>query len=208
MNQNEPIDRMWRVYETIRDMLRDRGYDDKLIAGKNVTNYDQFKKEFVTCGKIEKQNMNLICKKMTKGQDLMMVCFMVDESININHIKRVYQRMKMHQILNCIIVYPKIITISTKKHLDKDPTMNIEQFVETDLVINITKHVLMPKYEVLSPEEKYDFLKSTRILESQLPRIMYTDPVSKYFGIKRGDILKIIRKSETSGIYIMYRICN
>ena len=54
---------------------------------------------------------------------------------------------------------------------------------------------------------KKELLKSTNILESQLPRISMHDPVARYYGLLREDIIKIIRKSETAGEYVTYRIC-
>ena len=41
---------------------------------------------------------------------------------------------------------------------------------------------------------------------TQLPLITKDDPVCKYHGGKRNDIFKIINNSETSGIYISYRL--
>lgn len=35
----------------------------------------------------------------------------------------------------------------------------LEEFSESDLLVNITRHILVPKHEVLSPEEKKALLE-------------------------------------------------
>ncbi|KRX11178.1 RNA polymerase, subunit H/Rpb5 C-terminal [Pseudocohnilembus persalinus] len=83
----------------------------------------------------------------------------------------------------------------------------LEIFDEKNLVYNITKHTLVPKHQPLNSKEKSDLLAKYKIKENQLPKILINDPVSKYFGMRRGDVFKIIRTSETAGKYITYRIC-
>uniref|UniRef100_A0A8D3ANB1 DNA-directed RNA polymerases I, II, and III subunit RPABC1 n=1 Tax=Scophthalmus maximus TaxID=52904 RepID=A0A8D3ANB1_SCOMX len=70
---------------------------------------------------------------------------------------------------------------------------------------NITRAIIVvqmgmtPSAKQLVPEHIYP-------LNHQLPRIQAGDPVARYFGLKRGQVVKIIRPSETAGRYITYRL--
>ncbi|RLF09430.1 MAG: DNA-directed RNA polymerase subunit H [Thermoprotei archaeon] len=69
----------------------------------------------------------------------------------------------------------------------------------------ILDHQLVPRHEVLSPEEKRALLAELKIKPEQLPWIRESDPVIKLIGAKRGDIVRVIRKSPTAGESIAYR---
>jgi len=71
---------------------------------------------------------------------------------------------------------------------------------------NILNHVLVPKHKILSEEEKEKLLTELNISPKQLPKISVNDPAAKAIGAKVGDIVKIIRKSQTAGTAIYYRL--
>lgn len=70
----------------------------------------------------------------------------------------------------------------------------------------ILEHELVPKHEILQKEDADNVLKSLGITADKLPKITDSDPVVKAIGAKRGNVLKILRKSPTAGETIYYRV--
>ncbi len=106
-----------------------------------------------------------------------------------------------------VIVREKITTVNIKtiNEINKD----IQIFEMKELQFNITKHVMVPKHELINNESDIaDIVTRFNIKsKSQLPFILKTDPVARYMNAKPGNVVKIIRFSPTSGEYILYRCC-
>jgi DNA-directed RNA polymerase subunit H len=64
---------------------------------------------------------------------------------------------------------------------------------------------LVPMHEILNVKEKEQLLAQYKIHPYQMPQIKANDPAVKAIGAKPGDVLKIIRKSQTAGEHIAYR---
>jgi len=79
--------------------------------------------------------------------------------------------------------------------------MSMKQIVE----LNKDKEgTALNEYE-LAKFFREELLVQYRIQPYQLPQIKSSDPAVKAIGAKPGDILRIIRKSQTAGTHIAYR---
>ena len=78
--------------------------------------------------------------------------------------------------------------------MDMAPKYILEQFMEAELMVNITEHELVPEHVVMSPEDKKELLQRYKLKEHQLPRIQQSDPVVRYFGLKRGQVGEGVRE--------------
>lgn len=70
----------------------------------------------------------------------------------------------------------------------------------------VEDHFLVPKHEILPEEEASALLVKLGTKRNQLPRLTAADPVVESIGGKRGDVIKISRKSLTAGKSIYYRL--
>lgn len=72
--------------------------------------------------------------------------------------------------------------------------------------LEIEKHNFVPKHILLTEKQKEEFFKKFKVSIIDLPRILSSDPVVKSIGAKAGDVIKIIRKSQTAGEVTYYRV--
>jgi DNA-directed RNA polymerase subunit H len=71
---------------------------------------------------------------------------------------------------------------------------------------DIMRHRLVPLHEIISEKEQEELFKRYNIKQDQLPRILDTDPVAIAIGAKPGQIVKIVRKSQTAKRAVAYRL--
>lgn len=131
------------------------------------------------------------------------------DKVGVKPIKTYCQRMKEQNVMRAIIVVKVNLTPFAKTAIKElsQRAYRVEYFRDAELLIDITEHRLVPEHVVLSAQEKHELLKRYGLKPSQLPKIQIHDPVARYLGLSHGQVVKIVRPSETAGRYITYRIC-
>lgn len=134
--------------------------------------------------------------------------FLPDSNVGIKQMRNFAQYLSQNSFHTGILVTNVNITPAALKIIPAVASeTKIECFLEQDLLVNITHHELVPKHVLLSREERAKLLERYRLKDTQLPRIQLSDPIARYLGLRRGQVVKIIRKSETAGRYASYRLC-
>ena len=104
-----------------------------------------------------------------------------------------------------IIVLLNEISNTVSNSLIKKKLKNLEIFKYDELKINITKHQIMPKFEILTEEEETKLFERNKFTKKELPSILVSDPICKYYNADVGTIFKILRKSPSIGISVEYK---
>jgi DNA-directed RNA polymerase subunit H len=72
-------------------------------------------------------------------------------------------------------------------------------------VLKISDHIYQPKHEILLKTQAEEVLKKYNTKPSQLPYILQSDKGIEDIEPRPGDIIKITRRSPTSGESVYYR---
>lgn len=84
----------------------------------------------------------------------------------------------------------------------------LQYFHVKNLLFNPTKHELVPRHTKLSNDEVIAIMEKYLIKgKAQMPYILHSDVIAKWMGLKQGDVVKIDRYNENSGVSYYYRVC-
>lgn len=199
--------RFCKIRGTLYEMLRDRGY----AAIKNEVEEGEAGAEF-----------NVLLKRYTETDSVILLFYRVRNPLDpiyvefngrnkpycTRRLQAFAERMQRDEVNRAILILGLGLTPYAKKGIENlhMGRLRIEVFLEKELLFNITRHVLQPKFEVLDTARKRVVLSHYNAKAWELPRMQKCDPVARYYGLNLGQVVKITRHSETAGVYVTYRI--
>ncbi|CAM9945394.1 unnamed protein product [Heterosigma akashiwo] len=201
---NPETSKIFRVRKTCLKMLAKRGY----LVGEDHLNMttEEFRSKYGESP--SRESLTILVEKENDPTDQLFVFFAEDEKVGVKPIKTYCERMKEENVTKAIMVVRGGITPFAKQALQEMAhRYKIEHFKDNELIVDITEHQLVPEHVVMTNDEKKELLKRYKLKETQLPRIQVSDPVARYFGLARGQVVEITRPSETAGRYVTYRLC-
>lgn len=130
-----------------------------------------------------------------------LMCVFVTDILKFNNVRaqEYIGMMNDMEIEHSIIVYKNSVTSAVKNIKQNFQGMRIELFSQEELQYNITTHRYQPKFELLSSKDSERFRK---IYDTKFPIMLKSDPIARFYGYQKGDVVKITRKNG----YVMYRM--
>lgn len=150
----------------------------------------------------EEKSGLIILRLHKDGQKILMHVILGKKTIGIAYVRELKEQVVEEEAERGIIVGDGKYTYSARSNA---PEMDIELIPPNIPTFDIFEHILVPRHEILSMEEREKIIEKYHAEAYQFPWIKSSDPISVILGAKPGDILKLIQKSETAGIYDTYR---
>lgn len=197
------------IIKNIKEMLKERGDDISL-----------FEEHELSIDKEEYENDRNVIELQTSNTTVIFALtkklrkFIIDElkmcDNDINNFISKYGNMKNVILIfnNDTISQPVIAQLNKYDKIFQKNNGQLQYFHAQQIMFNPTKHEYVPKHIKLSETEAADFMKEYMIKSKlYMPIILHNDPIAKWLGLKQGDIVKIIRYNENSGVSFYYRSC-
>jgi len=116
---------------------------------------------------------------------------------NVTYLDFMKQYNKYHKILVFNEALDKVFNSAEKKH-------NLEIFDKNSLMIDLMSYGCSPLRCNIIKNDKIDE-ELGHLGNPKVARILRNDPMAKYYNAKKGDIIRIIRRSIINGHEVAYR---
>jgi len=180
---------------TIIEMVNERGYS----TSNTTLNYAAFISQFPSAAS-NPSILNFVCTK----DNSLSIHFTTEDKLSKKTLESLSNEYSA-QGINSIILITNTKLNPACKALLKSIKLNVEHFLVEELQFNITKHHLVPHHRVMPMDEQKELLGRLKCEIGNLPTILTTDPVCRFFGAKVGDVFEIRRNSQTAGTALYYR---
>ena len=206
-----------KTYKSVKNtliMLHNRGYlvynEDKVHNNHELIDkeLEEMLGNISTFDETYDDGMNFIFEKTDKSKVYLLLFKNITKKKDIlQKITNICEDNPIHNIVCLGIEFPKNIQYDLSDKFKR----HIEFFTIDELKIDVIRHELVPKHILLTLEEKTKFIGERKYKESELPKILITDRICRYYGGINGDLFKILRnnmtdRNRTSGSGIYYRI--
>ncbi|CAI0439787.1 unnamed protein product [Linum tenue] len=193
--------RYFLARRTVLEMLKDRGY---YVPESDLSvSLQEFRA--IHAQNIDIDRLKFSATHLTDPSKRTMVIFGGTGVIKVNTVRLISaQIVNRDSLTGLILILQGQITKQAEKAL-RLFKFNVEIFQITDLLVNITKHVLKPRHQILTSQEKKKLLKEYNIEDKQLPRLLRSDAIARYYALEKGQVVKVTYTGDITESHVTYR---
>lgn len=219
---------VYKSRANILQMLEDRGFNvselrnyDKAELTTLLERHQQNK--FETATTLSPLDIKLsITDNKHVGSQTIIVKYRLDDKFKktdslVKQITGLFTDHKLNKETDSVIIL-NINRVLMRPGAKDDPQINfinsgalkgmfVQIFGLENFLINVSKHMFVPKHTIMTPTEVKELLETYNISLKHLPEILREDPQAKYIGLRPKQVVKIYSYNSTTGIGIYYRIC-
>ena len=200
------ISNLYKSRKILLQQLQSRGF--------NTVDYQDFSiSEIYILYKNDQLNMHI---QHTTNESSVFVKYNITKNLNVSiineDVEMLYNAEKKlkptDQLIYIVKGEPNDTLMNALKEVFIQQSIFITIYNLERLLFNILEHIMVPKHNILSEEEKQLVMKEYNIKNNkEFPEISRFDPVAIAIGLRPNQLCEILRPSKTTIYTKYYRIC-
>lgn len=200
----ETLRRYWVSRCNMIKTLRYRGYS--IAEGLYDMTHDEFveKYEGYTLKDLKEEMTSELVIESQGSLPKILVFWLNEPKLGAN-IRDVHDKMEMSSSQHAFVVADEGITYQARESLRSLKTAKkffIDVWTLEETSIFVPDHVFVPEHRICTPAQRREIFKAYGIRpkdgQNKFPRIRLDDIMVRYLGASKGELIEIIRPSETS----------
>lgn len=204
----------WVVYQNIEKLLKYRHITSNYAFIRSVDQLNQkfISDEYIIISGQQKRPDNINGAQASKNISIVLIGPNSDYANNLAKFRRLFNAVYKDDLHLMLIISDAGVSTYIKKTLGDEFTMNRSDFTIRDytyslFTIAIPEHIQVPMHSFASQGEIVDMCRGQSHLLRRLLKIRDSDPAAVWIGAEPGDVVKIIRPSESAGTALIFRYC-
>lgn len=193
------VEKLFTIKRNQLKMVRRRGYNIEKQE-ENILSVDlqSFLDVYIPFAKKEKKSLRkVLSRPYTNDEGEKILVFYADvprtKQLGVEEFKVMIETADKHNAKNLILITPVNLSSAVNKNIQELEGYNIYVFLENEMTYDPTEHYFTPEHKALGVEEQREFLKRNNLSLEQLPIILTSDMMVRYYGFRPGQIIEINR---------------
>jgi len=193
------VNSLFNIKKNQLKMVERRGYNIERERSLLSLTLKDFMDAYIPFAKKKKKTLREVLTQVYENDDGdRLVVYFADipdksSKMGVDAMTDVIHELDNKKTKSGIVITPKNLSPSAKKQIERLVNYTIQIFLESEMGYDPIEHYLTPEHIALSKEEQRDFLTKNDISIDQLPIMLDTDMISRYYGYRAGQVIKINR---------------